>query len=76
MNSELANNDIRQAIDEAVGRYYNNPVRQGATHVDGFGCYYKHELGAWYRKAPQDKRWNGIWEISESQLSQLGVEKL
>lgn len=75
MNSSIATNDIRRAIDEAVRRYYT-PHPEGATHIDGFGCYYKYELGAWYRKAPQDKRWNGIWEISESQLRQLGVEKL
>ena len=50
MNSELAGNDIRQAIDEAVKRYYNSPIKMGATHIDKFvtttnmingGTYYR-----------------------------------
>ncbi len=76
MNSELASNDIRQAIDEAVGRYYNNPVRQGATHVDGFGCYYKHELGAWYRKAPFDNLWRVSVVVDNEVFDVLGLRKL
>ena len=54
MNSELASNDIRQAIDEAVGRYYNNPIRQGATHVDGWGDHFKKVRDIWYRLCPFD----------------------
>lgn len=76
MNSELASNEIRQAIDEAIRRYHT-PHPVGATHIDRFNNYYKLDFGTWYKKRPFDKFWEGIWWVmTDDQYKALGIEKL
>lgn len=74
MNSELASNDIRQAIDEAVRRYYT-PHPKGATHIDKFDNYYKYDE-RWYVLHPFDNKWRISVVIDNEVFDVLGLRKL
>ncbi len=75
MNSELAGNDIRQAIDEAVKRYYNSPIKMGATHIDKFDNYYKYDK-RWYVLSPFDNLWRVGVVIDNELIDVLGLRRL
>lgn len=74
MNSELAGNDIRKAIDEAVRRYHT-PHPKGATHIDKFDSYYKYDERL-YVLSPFDNTWYGIMAIAYEAIEALGLRKL
>jgi len=74
MNSELASNDIRQAIDEAVRRYHT-PHPKGATHIDKFDNYYKYDE-RWYVLSPFDSTWHGIMAIADEAIEALELKEL
>lgn len=71
MNSELASNDIRQAIDEAVRRYHT-PHPKGATHIDKFGNHYMYDKGYY----PLSYWWRGTVAIDEEVIEALGLKEL
>ena len=75
MNSELAGNDIRQAIDEAVRRYHNSPVKLGATHIDKFDNYYKYDE-RWYVLSPFDNLWRVSVVVDNEVFDVLGLRRL
>lgn len=71
MNSELASNDIRQAIDEAVRRYHT-PHPKGATHIDKFDNYYKYDEGYY----PLSYRWRGTMKVDDEVIKILELREL
>lgn len=76
MDSELASNDIRQAIDEAVRRYYDNKPPKGATHKLWTGCYYRCCYGSWQLWSPLSNQWGAIGLSGAVSAEEIGLEKL
>jgi hypothetical protein len=74
MNSELATNDIRRAIDEAIMRHHS-PHPKGATHIDRFGNYWKYDE-RWYALSPFDFAWRAGVVIDNEVIDVLGLREL
>ena len=76
MNINISINDIRRAIDEAIGRYHDNKPPKGATHKLWTGCYYRCCFGSWQLWSPFSSQWRAIGLSSAISAEGIGLEKL